>query len=84
MRSRIYRGRTVRGHKRHPTVGNNVTIYSNATILGGESVIGEGAVIGAGVFLTDSVAPGHQVSLSAPELTVRPRGSTQSGESVLD
>ena len=66
------RGRVIRGYKRHPTVGNSVTIYANATILGGETVIGDGAVIGGGVFLTESVAPGYQVSLSAPELKVRP------------
>jgi serine O-acetyltransferase len=66
------RGRIIRGHKRHPTVGNNVTIYSSATILGGETVIGDGAVVGGGVFLTDSVAPGHQVTLAAPELRVHP------------
>jgi serine O-acetyltransferase len=66
------RGRIIRGHKRHPTIGNNVTIYSNATLLGGETVIGDGAIIGGGVFLTRSVAPGHQVTLAAPVLKVRP------------
>lgn len=66
------RGRIIRGHKRHPTVGNNVTIYANATILGGETILGEGAVVGGGVFLTKSVATGHQVSLAPPVLRVRP------------
>jgi serine O-acetyltransferase len=66
------RGRIIRGHKRHPTVGNNVTMYANATILGGETVLGDGAVIGGGVFITRSVAPGHQVSLAPPVLRVRP------------
>jgi serine O-acetyltransferase len=66
------RGRVIRGYKRHPTVGNNVTIYSNATILGGKTVIGDGAVVGGGVFLTESVAPGHHVTLAAPELQVHP------------
>lgn len=73
------RGRVIRGYKRHPTVGNNVTIYANATILGGETVIGDGAVIGGGVFLTQSVAPGHQVSLGAPVLRVRPPPGAQPG-----
>ncbi len=66
------RGRLIRGHKRHPTVGDNVTIYANATILGGDTVIGDGAVIGGGVFLTRSVAPGHQISLAPPVLRIRP------------
>jgi len=66
------RGRLIRGYKRHPTVGNNVTIYANAIILGGDTVIGDGAVIGGSVFLTRSVEPGHQVSISPPVLRVRP------------
>ena len=39
-------GRIKKGLKRHPTIGNNVTIYANATILGGQTVIEDGAVIG--------------------------------------
>ena len=79
------RGRIIRGHKRHPTVGNNVTIYANATILGGETVLGDGAVIGGGVFVTKSVAPGHQLALAPPELKVRPpRPKQASGEPKPD
>jgi serine O-acetyltransferase len=48
-------GQQLRGHKRHPTVEDNVTIYANATIVGGETVIGEGSTIGANVFLMQSV-----------------------------
>ncbi|MBI5865934.1 MAG: serine acetyltransferase, partial [Planctomycetes bacterium] len=65
------RGRIIRGHKRHPTIGNNVTIYANAIVLGGDTVIGDGAVIGGSVFLTQSVAPGHQVAINPPVLRVR-------------
>ncbi|MEI8204795.1 MAG: serine acetyltransferase, partial [Bacteroidota bacterium] len=32
--------------KRHPSIGNYVTIYANATILGGETEIGAGSTIG--------------------------------------
>jgi len=39
-------GRIKKGLKRHPTIGDNVTIYANATILGGQTVIEDGAVIG--------------------------------------
>lgn len=66
------RGRVIRGHKRHPTVGNNVTIYANAIVLGGDTLIGDGAIIGGSVFVTQSVAQGHQVSLTPPVLKVRP------------
>lgn len=41
--------------KRHPTIGNNVTIYANATILGGEVFIGENSIIGANVCITESI-----------------------------
>ncbi|MEW6252040.1 MAG: serine acetyltransferase [Planctomycetota bacterium] len=66
------RGRLLRGHKRHPTVGRDVTIYANAIVLGGDTVLGDGAVIGGSVFLTRSVEPGHQVSITPPVLRVRP------------
>ncbi len=66
------RGRIIKGRKRHPTIGNNVTIYANAIILGGETVIGDGAVIGGSVFLAQSVDAGHQVSITPPVLKVKP------------
>ena len=66
------RGRLIRGYKRHPTVGNNVTIYAIAIVLGGETRLGDGSVIGGSVFLTHSVEPGHQVSITPPVLRVRP------------
>ena len=66
------RGRLIRGHKRHPTVGKNVTVYANAIVLGGETELGEGAVIGGSVFLTQAVAPGHHVTITPPVLRVKP------------
>ncbi len=66
------RGRIIKGQKRHPTVGNQVTIYANAIVLGGDTVLGDGCIIGGSVFLTQSVAAGHQVSISPPVLKVRP------------
>jgi serine O-acetyltransferase len=41
--------------KRHPTIGNNVTLYANATILGGNTKIGDNAVIGGNVWITQSI-----------------------------
>lgn len=43
--------------KRHPTIGDNVTIYAGATILGGETVIGKGCVIGGNTWITESLPP---------------------------
>ncbi len=71
------RGRLIRGHKRHPTVRDRVTIYANAIVLGGETELGEGAVIGGSVFLTKAVPPHATVSMKAPELKVRQRLNTQ-------
>jgi len=41
-------------------------------VLGGDTVIGDGAVVGGSVFLTHSVEPGHQISITPPVLRVRP------------
>lgn len=49
------------GHKRHPTIEDDVTIYANATILGGSTVIGKGSVIGGSVWITQSVPPESKV-----------------------
>jgi serine O-acetyltransferase len=57
------KGQALKGVKRHPTIGNNVTIYSGASILGGETVIGEGTVIGANAFITSSVPPKSRISM---------------------
>ena len=53
--------RPVAGHRRHPTLEDDVVIYANATILGGATVIGKGAVIGGNAFVTASVPPGTKV-----------------------
>ncbi len=66
-------GNIMRGHKRHPTIEDNVTIYANATILGGDTVIGKGAVIGGNVWITSSVPPNTTVILSPPELKYKKR-----------
>lgn len=50
-------GQLLRGLKRHPTIGDRVTIYAGATIMGGDTEVGEGSTIGANVFLTNSVPP---------------------------
>ncbi len=50
-------GQLLRGQKRHPTIGDGVTIYAGATIMGGDTIVGEGSTIGANVFLTTSVPP---------------------------
>lgn len=57
--------------KRHPTIGNRVTIYAGAVILGGQTVIGDDCVISGGVFIRESVPEGHMVRQKQPELVMR-------------
>jgi len=54
-------GRTGRDHKRHPTIGDDVTIYSGAKILGGNTVIGSGSIIGGNAWIVESVPPNSRV-----------------------
>ena len=67
------RGQTIRGMKRHPTIGDDVTIYAGATILGGETVIGRGSVISGNAYVTESVPPNSRVVPEAPHQEVRRR-----------
>ena len=49
--------KSMKGKKRHPTLGDNVVVYSGSTILGGDTVIGHDTVVGGNVWLTKSVPP---------------------------
>jgi Serine acetyltransferase len=55
-------GQLLHGTKRHPTIGNYITIYEGASVLGGETTIGDGCTIGGGAFITASVPPGTKVT----------------------
>jgi len=65
------KGRLLRGHKRHPTIEDNVTIYSGATVLGGNTVIGAHAIVGGNVWLTESIPPNTQIVIEPPRHKVR-------------
>ena len=67
----LAKGHELKGQKRHPTIGNNVTIYANATILGGDVTIGDYSVIGSNVFLLESIPENCSVTLPKPELVIR-------------
>lgn len=60
----------LRGHKRHPTIEDRVTIYPGATILGGSTVIGAGSTIGGNVFIMDSVQPNSLVIYDGLDMRV--------------
>ena len=75
-------GQALRGHKRHPTIEDRVTIYAGATIIGGDTVVGAGSTIGASVFLTSSVPPHSLVVQEAANVKVVPKRSRH--DAVLD
>jgi len=65
------------GHKRHPTIGNNVIISSNAQVLGPFKV-GDGATIGAAAVVLKEVPPGAiMVGNPARQITRRPAGEAR-------
>lgn len=63
--------RSVPGERRHPKLGNNVTVYAGSTLLGGATEIGDNVVIGGNAFLTSSVEPNTTVSIKKPEMLFR-------------
>lgn len=66
------KGQALSGVKRHPTLGNYVTVYSNASILGGETVIGDGAVISGSAFVCESAPKNARVKLNQETVIHRP------------
>jgi serine O-acetyltransferase len=88
-RAKIYQGvtlgalsmsREMRGHKRHPTIEDDVTIYAGATILGGDTAVGRGSIIGGNVWLVSSVPPYSKV-YNDMRSSVRPVAALPSQES---
>jgi serine O-acetyltransferase len=68
-------GHIVKGGKRHPNVGNHVTIYPNSTILGGETMIGDHSTIGANVFLLQSIPAHSLVVYEEKQLAIKDKGA---------
>jgi serine O-acetyltransferase len=66
-------GNPVKGVKRHPDIGDNVTIYAHATILGGDTRIGSHSVIGSNVWLIKSVPDNSIAYFKDTNLVVRTR-----------
>ncbi|KAB2860154.1 MAG: serine acetyltransferase [Bauldia sp.] len=66
-------GNPVKGVKRHPDIGDHVTIYAHATILGGDTRIGEHSIIGSNVWLMKSIPPRSVAYYKGDQLVVRHR-----------
>lgn len=63
----LAKGHSLQGIKRHPTVGDEVTIYSGASILG-DVKIGDDVTLGSNVFITEDIPSHTKVSIGKPEL----------------
>ncbi|HCN30556.1 MAG TPA: serine acetyltransferase [Verrucomicrobiales bacterium] len=72
----LAQGQALAGTKRHPTIGDNVTIYAGATIVGGDTIVGARSTIGANVFLMESVPPDMIYALGDQEHRIRDRKKT--------
>jgi serine O-acetyltransferase len=66
-------GNPVKGVKRHPEIGDHVTIYAHATILGGDTHIGEHSIIGSNVWLMKTIPPRSVAYYKGDQLVVRNR-----------
>ncbi|MBO4513456.1 MAG: serine acetyltransferase [Victivallales bacterium] len=62
-------GKLLKGHKRHPNIEDNVTIYAESTILGNVT-IGHDSVIGGNVWLTESVPPFSKVTVEPAKVSI--------------
>lgn len=67
----LERGQLMKGMKRHPTIGNYVTIYSSASILGGNTIIGNNCVIGSNVYITKSIEDNKKVINKEAEIILK-------------
>ncbi|HZZ20108.1 MAG TPA: serine O-acetyltransferase EpsC [Opitutaceae bacterium] len=66
-------GNPVKSVKRHPDIGDNVTIYAHATILGGDTQIGAHSVVGGNVWLLESVPANSIAYFKSDDMIIRPR-----------
>lgn len=71
------KGQQLAGIKRHPTLGDYVTVYSNASVLGGDTYIGSGSVIGGSAFVCESVPDNARVGVKDQEIVVRRMGEPE-------
>lgn len=66
-------GNPVKGVKRHPDIGDHVTIYAHATILGGDTSVGAHSIIGSNVWLMKSVPAESVAYFKGDSVVVRSR-----------
>ena len=60
--------------KRHPTIGNNVTIYSHAVILG-DVTIGDNSTISSNAWIKNDIPANSYVVAATPDIEVKAKAS---------
>jgi len=63
-------GALIRGAKRHPTLGNRVTVYANATILG-DVTVGDNTIIGSNAWIRENIPANTLVQMEEPTIILR-------------
>jgi serine O-acetyltransferase len=66
-------GHPIKGVKRHPDIGDHVTIYAHATILGGDTYVGAHSIIGSNVWLMKSIPANSAAYFKGDNLVIRPK-----------
>ena len=66
------KGAKLKGIKRHPTIGNDVTLYSGVSILG-DVKVGDDVVVGSNVFITEDIPAHVKVTIGKPTLVIKPK-----------
>ncbi|MSU24219.1 MAG: serine acetyltransferase [Opitutus sp.] len=66
-------GHPVKGVKRHPDIGDHVTIYAHATVLGGDTSVGARSIIGSNVWLMKSIPADSVALFKGDSVVVRSR-----------
>jgi serine O-acetyltransferase len=66
-------GKPIKGVKRHPDIGDSVTIYAHATILGGDTHVGAHSIIGSNVWLMKSIPRKSVAYFKGDNLVIRSR-----------
>jgi serine O-acetyltransferase len=59
--------------KRHPDIGDHVTIYAHATILGGDTSVGAHSIVGSNVWLMKSIPADSVALFKGDSVVVRSR-----------
>ncbi|MFZ9746885.1 MAG: serine O-acetyltransferase [Opitutaceae bacterium] len=77
-------GNPIKGVKRHPDLGDHVTVYAHATILGGDTRIGDHAIIGSNVWLLRSVPANSVAYFKGDQLVVRSRRQHEALEGRIE